>query len=133
MAVFMYTALDRQGRRLSGTVPADSRAAAMDTVMGRGLSPVSIEEQRNGIGHGDVEIEGMVAQILALDPTHDSRFLINGRTVVARPGETAIREGNRSRNISKTLESSLVSWRRAQLPTIRTSMTSRNGRASSTM
>jgi type II secretory pathway component PulF len=31
---------------LSGTVPADTRAAAMDQVLGRGLSPVSIEEQR---------------------------------------------------------------------------------------
>jgi hypothetical protein len=60
---------------------------------------VLLEEQRNGIGHGDVEIEGTVAQILALSPTGDSRFLINGRTVVARPGETAVREGNRSRNI----------------------------------
>ena len=60
---------------------------------------VLLEEQRNGIGHGDVEIEGTVAQILALNPTGDSRFLINGRTVVARPGETAVREGNRSRNI----------------------------------
>src|SRR6188508_2812125 len=46
MAVFTYTALDRQGRRLSGTVPADNRAAAMDQVLGRGLSPVSLEEQR---------------------------------------------------------------------------------------
>src|SRR5437879_4153814 len=54
MAVFTYTALDRQGRRLSGTVPADNRAAAMDTVLGRGLSPMSIEEQRNGNGHNDV-------------------------------------------------------------------------------
>jgi len=53
MAVFTYTALDRQGRRLSGTVPADNRAAAMDVVMGRGLSPVSIEEQRNGNGKGN--------------------------------------------------------------------------------
>jgi type II secretory pathway component PulF len=50
MAVFAYTALDRQGRRTSGTVPADNRAAAMDIVSGRGLSPVSIEEQRNGNG-----------------------------------------------------------------------------------
>ena len=48
MGTFAYTALDRQGRRLSGTVPADSKAAAMDQVVGRGLSPVSIEEQRNG-------------------------------------------------------------------------------------
>jgi hypothetical protein len=58
-----------------------------------------LEEQRNGIGHGDVEIEGRVTQVITLSPTGDSRFLINGRTVVARPGETAVREGNRSRNI----------------------------------
>jgi type II secretory pathway component PulF len=50
MGTFAYTALDRQGRRLSGTVPADNKAAAMDQVLGRGLSPVSIEEQRNGNG-----------------------------------------------------------------------------------
>jgi type II secretory pathway component PulF len=54
MATFMYTALDRQGRRLSGTVPADNKAAAMDQVLERGLSPVSIEEQRNGRG-GDAQ------------------------------------------------------------------------------
>ena len=60
---------------------------------------VLIEEQRNGIGHGDLEIEGNVTQVIALNPTGDSRFLINGHTVVARPGATAVREGNRSRNI----------------------------------
>src|SRR5215207_151459 len=52
MGTFAYTALDRQGRRLSGTVPADNKAAAMDQVLERGLSPVSIEEQRNGRGRG---------------------------------------------------------------------------------
>ncbi|MEA2710202.1 MAG: type pilus assembly protein PilC [Phycisphaerales bacterium] len=46
MATFAYTALDRQGRRLSGIIPADNRAAAMDQVLGRGLAPVLIEEQR---------------------------------------------------------------------------------------
>jgi hypothetical protein len=67
---------------------------------------VLLEEQRNGIGHGDVEIEGNVAQVIALNvpPTGESRFLINGRTVVARPGETAVREGNRSRNIEDVTE-----------------------------
>jgi type II secretory pathway component PulF len=48
MAVFAYTAIDRTGRRTTGTVPADSKAAAMDHVLGQGLSPVSIEESRNG-------------------------------------------------------------------------------------
>src|SRR5437762_651566 len=58
MAVFTYTALDRQGRRLSGTVPADTRAAAMDQVMGRGLSPVSIEEQRANGKAGQLDFQG---------------------------------------------------------------------------
>jgi type II secretory pathway component PulF len=48
MSTFNYIALDRAGKRQSGTIPADSRAAAMDAVVGRGLAPVSLEEQRNG-------------------------------------------------------------------------------------
>jgi type II secretory pathway component PulF len=46
MGVFAYTALDRTGKQTTGTIPADTRSAAMDMVLGRGLSPVSIEEQR---------------------------------------------------------------------------------------
>ena len=65
---------------------------------------VLVEEQRNGIGHGDVEIEGTVSQIVALVAAGDSTFVINGRTVIARPGETAVREGNRSRNIEDITE-----------------------------
>src|SRR6476646_7226636 len=48
MAVFAYTALDRTGRRTAGTIPADSKAAAMDQVISQGLSPVSITEARAG-------------------------------------------------------------------------------------
>jgi type II secretory pathway component PulF len=47
MAVFAYTALDREGRRTSGTATAESRSAAMDQIFGRGLSPVAIEEQKS--------------------------------------------------------------------------------------
>src|SRR5258706_14411454 len=48
MAVFAYTAIDRAGRKTAGTIPADTRAAAMDQVIGQGLSPVTIEESRGG-------------------------------------------------------------------------------------
>src|SRR5258706_3469948 len=48
MAVFAYTAIDRTGRKTTGTIPADTRAAAMDQVIGQGLSPVTIEESRGG-------------------------------------------------------------------------------------
>jgi hypothetical protein len=77
---------------------------------------VLLEEQRNGIGHGDVEIEGNVGPIVALNPTGDSRFVINGRTVVARPGETAVREGNRSRNIEDVTEGRHVHVKGVWLP-----------------
>ncbi len=48
MAVFAYTALDASGRTMTGTIPADTRAAALDQVIGKGLAPVKIEESRNG-------------------------------------------------------------------------------------
>ena len=47
MATFAYTALDAAGRTMTGTIPADSRAAAMDEVISKGLSPISIEERRS--------------------------------------------------------------------------------------
>ena len=62
-----------------------------------------VEERRTGIGHGDIEIEGLVQQILELDPVGDSRFLIDGREVVARPGQTAIREGNTAKTVNDVL------------------------------
>lgn len=65
-----------------------------------GASIVLVEEKRNGIGHGAVEIEGTVDAVLALNPAGESRFQIHGYEVVARPGETAIREGNRSRSVT---------------------------------
>ncbi len=65
-----------------------------------GSTVTLVEEKRNGIGHGDVEIEGAVEAVLALDPAGDSRFRIHGYEVVARPGETAIREGNRGRSVT---------------------------------
>lgn len=58
-----------------------------------------VEERRNGIGHGDLEIEGLVDQVMTVSLTSDSTFVIDGYTVVARPGQTAIREGNRSRTV----------------------------------
>lgn len=52
MASFAYVALDRQGKRTTGVIPADSRAAAMDAVLSQGLSPVSLEEAAPTGGHG---------------------------------------------------------------------------------
>ena len=46
MASFAFVAVDKQGRRAAGTVAAETRAAAIDTVVEQGLSPVSIAESR---------------------------------------------------------------------------------------
>jgi type II secretory pathway component PulF len=46
MGIFAYTALDGAGRTTSGTIPADSRDQAMDAVIGRGLSPIKVDEQK---------------------------------------------------------------------------------------
>ena len=41
---FSYTALNKGGKSVSGTVPADTRAAAIAAIIGRGLSPLNIVE-----------------------------------------------------------------------------------------
>lgn len=45
MAVFSYTALATDGRSTKGTIPAESRSQAIAAVIGKGLHPVSVEEQ----------------------------------------------------------------------------------------
>jgi hypothetical protein len=70
------------------------------TVRLDGSTIVLVEERRNGIGHGDTEIEGRVDAVTSLNPAGDSIFVINGHTVVARPGETSIREGNKARTVN---------------------------------
>src|SRR5438045_9383315 len=47
MPNFAYIALDRSGRQTAGTLPAESRGAALDLVINRGLSPVSVKEEAN--------------------------------------------------------------------------------------
>jgi hypothetical protein len=61
---------------------------------------VVVEERRDGIGHGDIEIEGLVEQVVGLNAAADSTFLIDGHTVIARPGQTAIREGNMAKTVA---------------------------------
>lgn len=79
-------------------------------------SVVLLEEQRNGIGHGDVEIEGLVEQVVSLNGAGDSRFLIDRRTVVARATHTAIREGNALRSVSDLLVGQRVHVKGVWLP-----------------
>ncbi len=45
MSTFTYTAVSSSGKSVSGTVPADNRAAAIAAVLGKGLHPVKVEQQ----------------------------------------------------------------------------------------
>jgi type II secretory pathway component PulF len=47
MSVYAYTALSKEGRRTSGTLSADSRAAALAQMNRQGLHPVRIDEARD--------------------------------------------------------------------------------------
>lgn len=60
---------------------------------------VLVDEDRRGIGHAGVELQGLVQNVVVLDPAGDSRFVIADRSVVARPGVTAIREGITRRTV----------------------------------
>jgi type II secretory pathway component PulF len=46
-AIYAYTALNKDGRRTSGTLSADSRAAALAEVSRLGLHPVSIDQAKD--------------------------------------------------------------------------------------
>jgi hypothetical protein len=83
------------GRIAFAEVMPNQAIAVSVAVSGSTVSVV--EERRNGVGHGDLEIEGRVERIVVLSPAGDSKFVIGGRTVLARPGTTSIREGNHTR------------------------------------
>lgn len=55
-----------------------------------------LEETRNGIGHGDIEIEGTAQNIQVGDHPMTGSLVVNGYTVVTRAAETTIRKGNRA-------------------------------------
>jgi type II secretory pathway component PulF len=48
MSTFAYTAIGKDGRRTSGTLAADTRAAAIAQVVRQGLHPVKVDEQAAG-------------------------------------------------------------------------------------
>lgn len=50
MPAFAYTAIDGSGKQAKGMVEAESRAVAMDRVMGLGLSPLEVTEKAGAKG-----------------------------------------------------------------------------------
>jgi hypothetical protein len=94
-------------------LPNQELTVSVEIVAG---SVVLIEEQRNGIGHADVEIQGSIDEITLLDPTGDSLFVINGYDVVVRPGATAIRRDNVGLSVDELAVGDQVHVKGAWLP-----------------
>lgn len=61
MAHFAYTAIDRNGKRAAGVIPADSRPAAIEAVIHRGLSPLSLHPTSAVTEAGHLQVSGKSA------------------------------------------------------------------------
>ena len=65
-------------------------------------------EKRNGIGHGDLELEGIASEVqLEGGHVNNGTLRVNGELVISSGGETAIRNGNRRINL-EDVEGKLV-------------------------
>lgn len=82
-------------QQITITISVDDPAAPTEVVL--------VDEDRRGIGHAGIELEGLVQNVVTLNPTGDSTFVIAGRTVIARPGVTAIRKGNTRLTVNDVL------------------------------
>ncbi len=63
MPVFDYKAIDQSGKECSGSVTSDGRAAAMESIAGKGLSPVSIKEREDA--HAGASVSWMPRRVSA--------------------------------------------------------------------
>ncbi len=87
------------GRLVFDEVAANQQITITVQVVSTG-EVVLVDEDRRGIGDAGVELEGPVQNVVVLNPAADSRFVIKDRSVVARPGVTAIREGNTRKTVN---------------------------------
>ncbi|MCL2640903.1 MAG: type II secretion system F family protein [Phycisphaerales bacterium] len=92
MTAFNYTALSNDGRTISGSVPAESRAAAIAAVVSKGLSPIKVEEQGVGgarkkavaVGKDEAGRPGRVTQKHVEAFTRELASLLAGGVPLAR-------------------------------------------------
>ncbi|MDB5330966.1 MAG: epsF 2 [Phycisphaerales bacterium] len=88
MSVFAYIAVGRDGRQTSGTLSADSRSAAIAQVVGQGLSPVKLDEQKSDAAkkHAPPAAAGMgrVSQKSVENFTRELANLLAGGVPLAR-------------------------------------------------
>lgn len=78
MAVFTYTAMQPDGRTIAGSVPADTRAAAITAIVSKGLSPVDVREQA-----GSAPVPKITARGGAVRSAHVESFTRELATLLA--------------------------------------------------
>src|SRR5207247_4310998 len=95
--------LGRDGRESSGTLTADSRAAALSLIMDRGLHPLSVEERggngsaRSADGHAKADgagREGRVSQKAVESFTRELANLLSGGVPLSRALQLLKREAS---------------------------------------
>ena len=59
-----------------------------------------VDEKRTGIGHGDLEIEGLAQEVSPGSHPNEGTLVVHNYDIEARPGATTIREGNRAREMA---------------------------------
>ena len=62
MATFVYKAIDAEGRQVADTLVAADRAAAIEQLFGKSLSPVSVERQEEHHAGGVLARSGRVSK-----------------------------------------------------------------------
>ena len=99
MSVYTYKALGKDGRESAGSLTADSRAAAIASIMDRGLHPVSVEE-KSGNGKAAAKTddtvgrEGRVSQKSVESFTRELANLLSGGVPLARALQLLRREAS---------------------------------------
>jgi type II secretory pathway component PulF len=87
MSVFAYTAVGRDGRQSTGTLSADSRSAAIAQVVGQGLHPVKVDEQKGDAARkqaAPAAAGGRVSQKAVANFTRELANLLAGGVPLSR-------------------------------------------------
>jgi len=101
-----FTLVFTQGSDTVGTLVFQEVAANQQitiSVQLVGGEVVLIDQDRRGIGDAGIELEGLIEAFVSVDPAGDSKFTLNGRTVIVRPGVTAIRQGSTRKTFADLL------------------------------
>lgn len=98
-----FTLVFTQGGVAVGTLEFDEVAPNQQITISVQLldgEVILVDQDRRGIGNAGIELEGLIETLASMNPAGDSTFVLAGRTVIVRPGTTAIRQGTERRTFA---------------------------------